>query len=199
MRCLKKVAFALTALSFAAVSSGNDEPNSIGIFFDQAATQNEAWVEVPGNVTGYLILAAPTVVNIDAWWLGVDFTTTVHSYTLAGGGINRSTWSDPFSTSFYVELPSPLVCTEATILATFDIGVNQVTPTACVTIFQYIGDYGNWDDPGARSGGEYVYFWPSVGVPGYPIIFPACVAAINRDAPVAVGMETWSGVKALFE
>ncbi len=180
-------------------ATGNDDPNSLGIYFDQAANQNEAWCTVPGTVTAYLILTNPAVGAVDAWWLGVDFQTISHSYSLAGGGVNRSSYSDPFTTMFYVELTTPLVCAGPTVFATFTIGMDPLNTQSCLHITNYIGDYGSPDDPGARSNGRTIRFIPSVGLPDYPIVFPTCVAGINRQAPVANEVATWGSVKAQFK
>ena len=183
----------------ATLAWADQEPNSLGIYFDPTASQNETWCETPCTVTGYLILTAPTMASIEAWWLGIDFQTTVHSCALAGGGVNRSSLADPFVTFLYVQLDTPLPCSSTTVLATLTIGMDAVNSQSCLYITNYVGNYGAPDDPGALSGGETIRFRPSVGIPNYPIIFPACVAAINQNAPVREEGATWGGVKALYD
>lgn len=186
-----------------AVSTANcvlADENVLGIYFDEAATQNEIWTAVPGSVTGYLVLTDAAVQSIDTWWLGIDFQTTIHDYALAGGGINLSPpTGDPYVTLFYVEMDTPLPCNGMTVLATLTIGLNEFCPDSCLGITNYFGESFPQDDPGFRSGDQAGYFWPSVGVPAFPVVFPACVAAINQQAPVAVMSETWGGVKTLFK
>lgn len=178
-----------------------DDPNTLGIYFDEAATINEAWIDVPGQIPAFLILTNPTMATIDGWWLGIDFASITHSYELTGGGVNMSDVSDPFYTSFFVEYPTPRPIGALTVLANLQVGVEEINPTACIRIGNNIMDdgYGFQDDPGAIVNGERVYFWPSVGWDGMPPLWDRCVAAINTEAPVAVEKTTWSGVKALFE
>jgi hypothetical protein len=196
-RISKAVVLSILAFRSSTVLADNDA-NAIGIYFDQETTQNEVWIDVPGEVVGYLTYTDPTVSTIEAWYLGIGFGTTIHSYTLSGGGVNIADIGDPLLTFFSVGFETPLLCSDNTVLAVLTIGVDEDNPSTCIIIGGYPPGYGIPTDPAALSGGELIYFWPSVGVPDYPIVFPTCVAAINQSAPVPAKEATWGGVKSLY-
>ena len=195
-----KVSWKISCVSLVILASGasaqiDNDPDGLGLYFDQGATVVSSTVaEGTESVTAYLILTNPSVGgNLNHWSAGVR--------TLLGGQGNAQVTGSPtrgynlalnmpgsehwvFEVSVGDEIPFPT--TRITVLAVIAIWpyVYDVPINLYVTFGSEFGGYGT-DIGGAD-------FQPSSGSWDLP------VAIINGQAPVAEKPQSWGQVKSVF-
>jgi hypothetical protein len=180
--------------SFSTVFAQPDpDPDGIGIYFDEGATQISRTAEIGEDVTAYLIVTNPSLTGGIAMWGALVVASPyalVHGSTTLGDNIAMNMPGNP-SYSFFVYCDTPLPqLVNFLVLATLTI-----TPIDDAAIDLFINE-GSPDLPMYRLEDPYQgdnHFWyPISGSVDLP------VARINGDAPVNSETATWSAVKATF-
>jgi hypothetical protein len=189
-------AIAVFFLLTLATSSGaqiDPDPDGIGIYFDEAATQTSATADVGEDVVAYLVATHPSQSGGLAMWEAV---VSASPYAVVQGGTSlghnvAANMPGGQTYAFVVFCYSPLPPFQnPMVLATL-----VVTPADVAPIDLFVGGY-DYEIPMYRLedplSGEDRFWYPGSGSVDLP------VARINGDAPVVVDSTTWSAVKATF-
>lgn len=186
----KLVVFLMVSLMASTAFGALDEdPNSMGIYFDDAGLANET-AFVGGTVNAYLLLMNPTGTLIEGWEGYFDFTfpagASVFGQVPVLDGINVSTAPD-----YVVGFSAPkAVAGPAVVMAVFPVlifspseVVFNLGPAAIPSI---PGDQMVFQADGVLQQAGY-----STGAPG-------ASAVANGAAPVSVEDQSFGSVKSLF-
>jgi hypothetical protein len=180
--------------SFSTVLAQPDpDPDGIGIYFDEGATQISRTAEIGEDVTAYLIVTNPSLTGGIAMWgalVAASPYAFVHGSTTLGLNIATNMPGNPgYSFTVFCDTPLPQL-ENFLVLATLTI-----TPVDDAAIDLFINE-GSPDLPMYRLEDAYHgdnHFWyPISGSVDLP------VARINGEAPVKSETATWSAVKATF-
>lgn len=165
------------------------EPDGVGIYFDEAATQVVTTAPVGSVVQAYLIATNPSQAGGLAMWTSrvdpIGASAMVRGAPMSGTNIAMNMPGDP-GRSFLVGPASPLPpLGPVTVLATLWIDLLEegavgllISPTTYrVDDFYALPDY---------------ELHPSSGSPDLP------VAVINGEPPVEAEMATWGAVKSWY-
>ncbi len=193
MRTIKTILVScLISIASMAIAQIDTDPDGIGIYFDEGATQIVATVAVGESVDAYLIATNPSHPGaLSLWEAGV--VPRGPAIVVGGpvGGFDMSTHmpGNP-SYAFAVAMNSPYPTLQAiTILATLGISVYD---EGSIGLHVYGGTF---DLPNYRVDDFYGtdhFLHPSSGSSDLP------VAMINGPRPVSSEQTSWGGVKSLF-
>ena len=170
------------------------DPDGIGIYFDEEATQNSAWGGPWEPVFAYLVGTHLSQEGGIVYWEAVVRATGDIAY-MGGAPMfgQNMVMNMPGSThcGFIVLSPSEPIPVSGTVVLA---GVYFVlyTGTAPTWIFVYGYDRPNPVYSIDSYGGPYHDMYVSSGDTALP------VAAINGEAPIPTTMHTWGDVKALY-
>ncbi|MCP4144261.1 MAG: hypothetical protein GY752_03125 [bacterium] len=191
--------FCLIVLASCSFAQIDPDPDSIGIYFDQEATQVNANVAVGDTVTAYLIATNMSQVGWLAFWecyvVSDASYCEINMYCVSHCGFNLAMImpSDCFMGWPFTCSPNPdeFPIQSIMILATFSIAVNEEGPHAITVVGPEYGllPYYRVDD--MYQSPDYPLY-PSSGSVDLP------VAVINGTAPVSSDQCSWGEVKSLF-
>lgn len=184
------LAVAFTCLPMAAPAQPDPGPNSVGIYFDQAATQiatatTTPTPEHPVEVRAWLIARHVQRAGQVSYWEGMIRASGAYGLivgqAIAGQNISDNMMGDP-QWGFRVWIWTPFPVTDTLILANVYVGLYESGgPTSL---------YVEGLNMSVSDGG--ISLSPASGSASAP------VAVINGAAPVAVQPATWGQVKGLF-
>ncbi len=190
-----KTIFFICCIFIASIASAqiDPDPDGIGVYFDEGATEVAITAPVGEPVTAYLIATNPSHAGTLALWeasvgTSVPVIMTGHP-TNAFNMASNMPGSPGFSFACAVYQPYPDL-QPIMILATLEINVGIEGP---IEIF--VGGY-TFDWPMYRpddfEAGPDIALFQSSGSPEQP------VAVINGPVPVATESQSWDGVKSLY-
>lgn len=186
-------ALVLLASFSTALAQLDSDPDGIGIYFDEGATQISRTAVIGDDVTAYLIVTNPSLTGGLAMWGALVVASPyalVRGSTLLGVNIAANMPGNP-SYSFTVFCSTPLPQLENfLVLATLTI-----TPIDDAAIELFVNE-GSPELPmyrlGDASNAVTRIWYPISGSVNLP------VARINGDAPVKSEIATWGAVKAIL-
>lgn len=169
------------------------DPNGVGIYFDQGATQAVTTAPVPTppgtpvEVHAWLIATRCSLAGQVLSWEGAvrtdDYASMVVGHPTAGQNIAMNMpGSNSWSFNVWIDPQEPFVITQTLVLADLAIFLDQGD---VATLLFINGAHIAVSDTG-------VLLHPSSGAEELP------VAVINGAAPVPVAAGTWGAVKSLY-
>ncbi len=181
------------SIGSAAFAQIDADPDGIGVYFDQGATQVAVTVPVGESVDAYLIATNPSQTGTLALWeASVGPSGPGYIVGEPYNGFNMLTnmpGSGHVSFAVGMDVPNPDL-ESITILAVLEITVLEEGPVGI-----FVGGW-SYDWPYYRPNDFYhgpdTTLYPSSGSSSFP------VAMINGAAPVAIDEQSWGGVKSLF-
>ena len=183
----------LLFLSSSAMSQIDPYPDSIGIYFDEGATENSQYISAPATVHAYLIatrISSPSGIN--SWGGGVSSYVQIFS-TIRGDGENAFENVTDFMQQFDVTFSTPLLFSSAIVLADLYI---PITDDQAIDLFLE-PLFGHGDTLFYTNGTDITSLQPSVPCINIPC-YPARVASINSDGPVMSNIKNWGDIKSLY-
>ena len=203
MKTYTALIIGLLLIGSCAAAQSDPDPDSMGIYFDTAATINTHSTMAPFEpVTAYLVITRPTGDGVSGWECAVEITglpvALIWSY--AGGGVNAQ---NPLENGYFeVEIgtgdlalqPVSDVCVVATmncyVMNPTDEILFAVLPLPISTKFV--------NEPGYLDGGPEPVMVPCGVSSGLPYGLP-CATINSTHEAVAINDMTWSGVKNLYK
>jgi hypothetical protein len=185
-----KALFCVTAAFVLAAGNAfaqiDPDPNGIGIYFDQAATQAVTTATLPGEIHGYLVATHCTLSGQVRYWEGGvvsgDFDWFVGGAPVVGQNLAEN-MPGSNSHAFQVLIDPATPFPVAPVLVLADLLVYMYTPGPH---WLYVrGFY-------LSAGGADTFLYPSSGSEQRP------VAVVNGEMPVRVESSSWGAVKNLY-